>query len=186
MTTEAPDTDETVSPEAHQRVKEQNAALQTQVDKLTGTVTALGTKEIVRGHFAEKGLEPKDAEWAATFAMPSIPQETAADQLGSYLDENFARLYPAKAPPSPDVPPVDGAEVPPDAGAFVPTPDAIEPPGFAKPSPAADGQPPGVQEVTVDSDEYKQLLASGDEVGLNALVRSDRWKWRTKALDQPG
>ena len=186
MTIEAPDTDETVSPEAHKRVQDQNAALQTQVNELTGTVADLGTKEIVRGHFTSKGMTPDDVEWAATLALPTIPKDQPADQLSTYLDANFARLYPADTPPSPDVPPVDGAETPPDAGDLVPTPDAIEPPGFAKPSPAADGQPPGVTEVTVDSDEYKQLLASGDEVGLNALVRSDRWKWRTKALDQPG
>ena len=177
MATETTESDEAVSPEAHKRVQDQNAALQTKVDELTGTVEELGRKEIVRGHFAEKGLGPKDAEWAASVAIPNIPADT--EHLGTYLDENFARLYPADTPP-PDAPPVDGAETPPDVGDFVPTPDANEPPGFARPSPAGDGQPPGVQEVTVDSDEYKQLLASGDEAGLQALVRSDRFRYVTQ------
>lgn len=185
MATETIDPDEAVSAEAHTRVKDQNAALQTKVDELSKTVTDLGTKEIVRSHFATKGMAPDDAEWATTVAMPSIPETTPADQLSTYLDENFARLYPADTPP-PDAPPVDGAETPPDAGDFVPTPDANEPPGFARPSPAGDGQPPGVQEVTVDSDEYKQLLASGDEAGLQSLVRSDRFRFVTQTLDQPG
>ena len=80
---------------------------------------------------------------------------------------------------------MDGAEVPPDMG-DIPTPDALEPPGFAQPSPAGDGQPPGVKEVTVDDDEFKELLKSGDEQGLQALIKSDRFRWRTQTLDQSG
>ncbi len=177
MTTEAPETDEAViSKEAHQRVQEQNAALQAKVDELSGTVIEMGKKEIVRGHFATKGLAPKDAEWAAKFALPSIPDDTAADQLSTYLDDNFARLYPTEDTP-PDVP-VDGEETPPDMG-NIPTPDANEPPGFARPSPAGDGQPPGEKLVSVDDDEFKALVKAGDEAGLQTLIRSDRFRWRT-------
>ncbi len=177
MTTEAPETtDEVISRDAHERVKREKAALQDQVDKLSGTVIEMGKKEIVRSHFATKGLGPEDAEWAAKFSLPSIPDDTVADQLGTYLDENFARLYP-KDDSTPDVP-VDGAEKLPDTG-DIPTPDANEPPGFARPSPAGDGQPPGVKIVTVDDDEFKDLLKSGDEAGLKELVTSDRFRYRT-------
>ena len=176
MTTEAPETTDDVSREAHERVKGENAALQTKVNELTKTVTDLGVKEIVRAHFTSKGLDGDGAEWAATIALPSIPNETAADQLGSYLDDNFARLYPTENS-TPDVP-VDGEETPPDMG-DIPTPDANEPPGFARPSPAGDGQPPGEKLVTVDDDEFKELLKSGDEAGLQALIRSDRFRFRT-------
>ena len=175
MTTEAPETTD-VSREAHERVKGENAALLIKVDVLTKTVTDLGVKEIVRAHFTSKGLDGDGAEWAATIALPSIPADTAADQLGNYLDENFARLYP-KDDSTPDEP-VDGAEKPPDTG-DIPTPDANEPPGFARPSPAGDGQPPGVKIVTVDDDEFKELLASGNEAGLKELVTSDRFRYRT-------
>ncbi len=177
MTTEAPEADEAVSREAHERVKGERAALQQQVDQLTKTVTDLGTKEIVRAHFTSKGLDGDGAEWAATFALPSIPTDTAADQLSTYLDDNFARLYPTEDTP-PDVP-VDGAEVPPDMGDMIPTPDANEPPGFARPSPAGDGQPPGEKLVSVDDEEFKALVKAGDEAGLQALIRSDRFRFRT-------
>ncbi len=178
MTIEAPEIDEdaTVSQKAHERVKGERDALQDQVDTLAKTVTDLGTKEIVRAHFTAKGLDGDGAEWAATFALPSIPADTAADQLGTYLDDNFARLYPKDDSPA-DVP-VDGAETPPDVG-DIPTPDANEPPGFARPSPAGDGQPPGEKIVTVDDEEFKSLLAAGDEAGLQALIRSDRFRFRT-------
>ena len=175
MTIEAPETPD-VSREAHDRVKGENAALQAKVDELTKTVTDLGTKEIVRAHFTSKGLDGDGAEWAATVALPSIPADTAADQLGTYLDDNFARLYPTEDTPPSDVP-VDGEETPPVIG-DIPTPDAVEPPGFARPSPAGDGQPPGEKLVTVDDDEFKELLKSGDEAELQKLVRSDRFRFK--------
>ena len=80
MTTEAPETTD-VSREAHDRVKGENAALQSKVDELTKTVTDLGTKEIVRAHFTSKGLDGDGAEWAATIALPSIPADTVAGNL---------------------------------------------------------------------------------------------------------
>ena len=187
MTTDVSDTDEAaVSKEAHERVQRENATLKSKVDELSGTVIEMGKKEIVRSHFATKGLGPEDAEWAAKFSLPSIPDDTAADQLGTYLDDNFARLYPTGSPSDATDESGDGEGTPPPQG-NVPTPDAQEPPGFARPSPAGDGTPPvGDSLVAFGDPEFQELLKSGDEAGLMKLIQSDRYRWHTKPLEQPG
>ena len=187
MTTDMSDTDEAaVSKEAHERVQRENATLKSKVDELSQTVTDLGVKEIVRAHFTKKGLDGDGAEWAATIALPTIPKDTEADKLGTYLDDNFARLYPTSSTPDITDESGDGEGTSPP-GVEVPTPDAQEPPGFARPSPAGDGTPPvGSDLVAFGDPEFQELLKSGYEAGLMKLIQSDRYRWHTKPLAEPG
>lgn len=173
MTDTAP---ENVSVEAFQRVREQNATLQAQVDQLTRTVKDLGIYDKARRHFTQKGVD--DPDWAAEVALPSIPKSTEDEiaNIGSYLDDKFARLYPT-GKPAPDAVEDDDK---------VPAPDAIQPPGFARPSPAADGGPVELKKFTYGDPELMALIEADDREAIKRLDKEGRINWRTAAPVTPG
>ena len=127
QTTELP---ETVSREAHQRMTDERNELKTKVEELSNTLTDLSFVDKAREHFTEKGVD--DPKWAADIALPSMKSaDVEVSDIGTYLDDKFAKLYPKDGEPAPQ------GEGSTDDG--VPTPDAAEPPGFARPSPAICG-----------------------------------------------
>ena len=111
---------------------ERNAA-RAEAERLAAVVKDMGYSDKARDHFVEKGMDAKDAKWAADIALPTMKaSEVEVADIGTFLDEKFAKLYPTGAGS-------DG-QPPPDSD-NVPTPDASQPPDFARPSPASEGSP---------------------------------------------
>jgi len=164
---------ETVSREAHQRMTDERNSLKEQNATLANTLKDLTYVDKARKHFAEKGVD--DPDWAADIALPSMRSSaTEFDAIGTYLDEKFAKLYPTVAP--------EGEA----KGERVPTPDASEPPGFARPSPASEGAPPGSKKYTSSDPEIQALFQANDTAGLRELVDSGQLILRGSAPVTPG
>ena len=169
------DLPETVSREAHQRMTDERNDLKAQVQELSTTVTDLAFADKARKHFVEKGVS--DPDWAAEIALPSIKTSgTEIADLGTYLDDKFARLYTSETGDPPKEQVDDG----------VPTLDAAEPPGFARPSPAQEGAPPGQQKYTISSPEVKALIEANDREGLERMDKAGQIEWHTTLPVTPG
>ncbi len=168
---------ETVSREAHQRMTDERNTLKAQVEELSGTVTDLAFVDKARKHFIEKGVT--DPEWAADIALPTIKSAgTELEGIGAFLDDKFARLYPAEAkPPGEEVPAVEDG---------IPSPDAVSPPGFARPSPAAEGTPPGDKKYKYSDPEIQQLVRANDGPGLKKLDDAGQIEWPSISPIVPG
>lgn len=164
---------ETVSREAHQRMTDDRNALKDELDGLKTTVRDLGLVEKARKHFIEKKVD--DPEWAADIALPSIKAAGEIEDIGAYLDDKFARLYPTEA---------STTEESTDDG--VPTPDAVDPPGFARPSPASEGGQTGQKKYKYRDPEIQNLLESNDRAGIDKLDKAGRIDWSTAAPLTPG
>lgn len=165
---------ETVSREAHQRMTDERNELKDKVAELSTTIMDSGYTEKARKHFSEKGLD--DPDWAAEIALPSMKSaEVEFANIGTYLDAKFAQLYPTPVEP--------GAEPTSDG---IPSPDASEPPGFARPSPAAEGTPPGQKKYTTADPEIQALIQANDTAGLKQLVDSGQLVLRGNAPVSPG
>ena len=168
---------EHVSREAHQRMTDERNTLKQEVEVLGSRLTDMAITDTARKHFVEKHVP--DPEWAADIALPSIKSAgTELGDVGNYLDDKFARLYPdAAAPPQQgDVPAVT------DDG--VPTPDAAEPPGFARPSPAGDGAPPGQKRYRISDPEIQALIQANDGATIEKMDKAGEIEWYTSAEQQ--
>jgi hypothetical protein len=162
---------DTVSREAHQEMTDKRNALKAENEVLGNRLTDMAFTDTARQHFSSKGVD--DPDWAAKVALPSIKaSNTELGDIGTYLDDEFARLYP-EVPTEGDPPPVDDG---------VPTPDAVEPPGFARPSPASEGAPVDGQKKYLISDPHVQaILEANDKAAFEALDKAGQIAWRTKA-----
>lgn len=170
------DLPETVSREAHQRMTDERNELKAKVQTLETTVRDLHTYDKVRRHFVEKGVE--DADWAADVAVPSVTAKgVEGDAVASYLDEQFARLYPTGSQGTPQTQQVEQE---------VPTPDAVEPPSFARPSPAGDGAPPGQQKYRISDPEIQGLIQSGNKAEIERLDKAGQIEWYSAPPVLPG
>ncbi len=162
MSEETPD--QTVSTEAHDRVKGERDAAQTRIAELETAVLTQGRKEIARSHFVDKKVT--DPDWAATIAVPNLPVDIdSKDDIKKFLDEQFANLYPVEGEPAPAEPETVAA------------PDAVEPPGFARPSPAGDGAPPEQKTYTYDDPEIKALVEAGEKTKLEGMHKEGTLVW---------
>jgi len=168
---------ETVSRSAHQRMTDERNEARAERDTLAVTVTDLGLADKARRHFVEKGVD--DPDWAADIALPSIKSSnTEIGDVNTYLDDKFARLYPTDVPATPEgTPPADDG---------VPTPDAVEPPGFARPSPAAEGAPPGERKFKTTDPEFKALIEADNRAEIERLDKAGLIEWKTAAPLIPG
>ena len=162
---------ETVSREAHQRMTDDRNEWKAKAEGLTSTVTDLAFVDKARKHFVEKKVD--DPDWAAEIALPSIRTAgTEIGDIGDFLDDKFARLYP-------EVPTEDGT---PPADDGVPTPDAVEPPGSARPSPASEGAPvDGKKKYSFSDPHIQALLEANDKAEIERLDKAGQIAWRTKA-----
>lgn len=167
---------ETVSREAHQRMTNERNELQAKVDELSSTLKDLSFNDKAREHFSDKGVD--DPKWAADIALASMKSAgVELDGISAYLDDKFEKLYPKEGEPKPEgTLPVDG----------VPTPDAVEPPGFARPSPAAEGAPPGQKVYTIKDPEIQALIQANDRDGIAKLEKAGQFKWLSDAPVSPG
>ena len=166
---------ETVSRDAHQRMTDERNALKEKVGDLESTVLDLGLVEKARKHFIEKKVP--DPEWAADIALASIKAEGEIADIGAYLDDKFARLYPTEEE-------LKTGEGETDDG--VPTPDAVEPPGFARPSPASEGPSPGQKKYKISDPEIQALIEANDKPGLEKRDKAGQIEWSTAAPMTPG
>jgi hypothetical protein len=149
-------------------------ALKAEVGKLSTVVTDMGLTDKARKHFVEKNVP--DPEWAADIALPSIKSSgTEIGDVGTYLDDKFARLYPTGEAPTPE----GVVHAVTDDG--VPTPDAAEPPGFARPSPAGDGAPPGQKRYRIADPEIQALIAANDTSAIERMDKAGEIEWYTSA-----
>ena len=156
---------------------ERNAA-RAEAERLAAVVKDMGYSDKARDHFVEKGMDAKDAKWAADIALPTMKaSEVEVADIGTFLDEKFAKLYPTGAGS-------DG-QPPPDSD-NVPTPDASQPPDFARPSPASEGTPPGQEMLTINSPEIKALIEANDRAGIEKLDKAGRIAWRAATPVHPG
>ena len=160
MSEESPD----LSQEAFDRVKGQLEAASAKVTELGDVIKDQTYTEKARKHF--DGKQVADPDWAAEIALPSMKSAgTEVDDIGSYLDTKFSNLYPVEES-------AEDAEPEPVA-----SPDAVEPPGFARPSPAGDGTPPEQQVYTIDSPEIQALIESNDKAKLQAMEKEGTFRW---------
>ena len=87
---------------------ERNAA-RAEAERLAAVVKDMGYSDKARDHFVEKGMDAKDAKWAADIALPTMKaSEVEVADIGTFLDEKFAKLYPTGAG-SDGQPPPDSA-----------------------------------------------------------------------------
>lgn len=164
---------DTVSREAHQRAIDERNQARAENEALKATVLDMGYEDKARRHFAEKGVD--DPDWAASIALPSMKSaKVETDAIGTYLDDTFARLYPTAAPPAGDD----------DAGA--PTPDAIDPPSFARPSPGSDGKGPEKKVYTTDDPEVKSIIQANDTAKFAQMVANGEISLRGAPPVVPG
>jgi len=167
---------EQVSREAHQRMTDERNDLKAQVADLSTTIMDFGYTEKARKHFVDKGLD--DPDWAAEIALPSMKSAAVdVDNIGAYLDDKFAKLYPAVGTPG---------ETPAAEEASIPTPDATEPPGFARPSPASEGTPPGQKKYSSSDPEIQALYQANNMPEIKKLVDSGQLVLRGSPPVTPG
>jgi hypothetical protein len=165
---------ETVSREAHQRMTDERNEARAERDDLAVTIKDFGYTEKARKHFVEKGVV--DSEWAADIALPTMKSAgVEVADIGTYLDDKFARLYPTAA--------AEGAETTDDG---IPTPDASEPPGFARPSPAAEGSPPGQKKYKSSDPEIQALYQANDMPRIKELIDTGQLVLRGSPPVTPG
>ncbi len=176
-TTPIEDLPETVSRAAHQRMTDERNEARSERDALGVRVQKMAFESETRKHFSSKKLD--DPEWAASIALPAVMDaDLELEGIGAFLDDTFARLY-----PEPKQPATEGEAVVDDG---IPSPDAVEPPGFARPSPAAEGTPPGEKKYRIDSPEVKALIAANDNDGLKKLADAGQIEWVSASPLVPG
>jgi len=164
-----------VSREAHQRMTDERNQLKARVAELETTVLDFGIADKARRHFQARNVD--DPDWAAEIALPSIRSAGEVEDIGAYLDQKFARLYPSgNQTPPPSTPPTD----------TTPMPDAVAPPGFARPSPSGEGQPPGQKKYRTTDPEIRQLIAANDKAAIERLDREGLIEWHTSLPATPG
>lgn len=175
--TDATEMSGTVSREAHQRMTDERNEYKARVEQLEKTVVQQGLADKTLRHFMQKGVD--DPVWAADIATPAVVSAGEIENLGEFLDQRFARLY-----PSGEAPPVPTSENP--AQPQVPTPDAIDPPGFTRPAPNSEGAPPGQKKYTTNSPEVRALIQANDRATLAEWDKQGLIEWQTAPPVSPG
>lgn len=157
---------ETVSVEAHERVKAERDEAKARTAELEATVADLGRKELATDYFRSKGIADP-THWAGV-ALPHI-REVAPDDLGAKLETLFPNL-PAAAPP------VESETQP-------PAPKVGEDVGFGV-NPAAPSVEPGKGEMLKVTDkEFRDLVSSmGAEAATKKLIAEGRFAFSDENL----
>ncbi|KKM76881.1 hypothetical protein LCGC14_1375670 [marine sediment metagenome] len=170
------DLPETVTRVAHQRMTDERNEARAEVDVLGKRVQKMAFESEARKHFSSKKHD--DPEWAADIALPSILQaDVELEGIGAFLDDKFSRLYPKANEPGTEQPAADDG---------IPSPDAAQPPGFAKPSPAAEGSPPGEKKYKYSDPEIQALINANDGEGLKKLIDAGQYEGLSASPLVPG
>lgn len=162
------DTTQTVSVEAHNRVKQENEALKAQVAELGGTIKSYAKRDKARDFMRSQGVEDPDA-WA-DLVTPHL-SEVEPDQVGDFLAADRFKGFVEKGKAGAPAPAVSNGEGGEGAG----EPPVPEPAGFGGPSPGGEGgQPIGTQapKIKPGTPEYQQLL--GDDAALKRAYDEGR------------
>ena len=156
---------ETVSVEAHERVKTENAKLQTQIGELQTTVIDFAKVESARSWFIDQGVTDADAK--AQFVLPHL-RNVEVDGIGETLSQEQFKFLSTSVPP-PDTTSNDLPDVPQE--------EAIEPPagGFTGPNPGGTEAPPdGNAKITQSSPEYRAVVQANDWTTMQKWIDDDR------------
>ncbi len=176
-TTPTEDLPETVTRVAHQRMTDERNEARSERDALGVRVQKMAFESETRKHFSSK--EMVDPDWAASIALPAVMDANLElEGIGAFLDDKFARLY-----PEPKQPTTEGEPVVDDG---IPSPDAVEPPGFARPSPGAEGTPPGEKKYNINSPEVQALVQANDNEGFKKLADAGQIEWMSTSPLVPG
>ena len=140
-------TDTGVSLEAFNRLKAENAKMQTDLATANAAVTDLGLVDLARKHFDDRGVPSDQVDWMAHKALPDM---RGKEDWKEAVDLEWSRLYPTEG---------NGQDKP-AVAEQAPTPDAATPPAFARPDPSASGDPIGPTKVrpTVNTPEGRAFL----------------------------
>ena len=166
-------------PRALRRSDRSSERPQPPTGQLSKAVEDLGLVDLARKHYAEQGVPPDKVDWLAHKVLPDIPRdEDDPEARWAKVDEVWAPVltdFTADQPAAQTAP-----------STAPPMPDAAEPPGFARPSPASDGQPVGPNKIrpVLSTPEGRDLL----ERGVDAVKQADRdgtVAWRTEAAPTP-
>lgn len=170
-----------IRPEAFERLKQDKAELQAQVSRLEdslGTVVK-DTKFLNDAYAHFRGnKEIADPYGVALQAVKDVTLKgTEPDALGETLDgwlNDLKGIFGQSGQP----PAVEDHEQPPVA-------DTAPPPGFARPNPAADGQPPapGTQMIETHSKEFKNLMEANNMAEIERLDKAGLIAWKTSARE---
>jgi hypothetical protein len=160
------DQDESVSREAHERVKRERDAATARLADLEGVVKDMGLREKAIDYFRSQSADDP-VRWA-TVALPHL-RETALDDIPSRL----ADLFPAV--------PKAGTQVAEDAPLSPPS-------GFntRQPNPAASGQAPKTEALKVGSAEVRKILNEQGMAGVRKLDADGGIVWSEDNLEAQG
>lgn len=156
---------ETISPEAHKRVKTDNDNLKTQVKDLETQLEASRKVSGVESFLRKQGVSEEDIPSRMDLLAPHLT-EIPVDQISNALaDDRFKPLV--------AVPPVlEGKEDDEEEE----TPPVVETPpgGFGGPSPAGDSTPPEQKKFRISSPEVQDIIRRNDREALHKLYKDKR------------
>lgn len=168
MAAEQEDLRDTVSREAHERVKQENAALKQQLEEAKAALTDLQKVEAARRYFAEKGADQADVK--AEFVLPHLRDVEDLSKIPEVLgSDRFQFLLTQPAPSSSE---------PDDEGSSTET--AEQPPvdpgqgGFAGVNPGGREAPPKEGQLTIQSPEFRAAVARNDHEQLQKWYEEGR------------
>lgn len=164
-------TNESIRPEAFQRVKQENEELKAKIANMEPALRDTKFLNDAYDHFAQK--EVPDPYRVARQAVKDVTLKgVESDELGGKLDSWLSDIQSVFGQPA--APPEEPAP---------PAADTAPAPAFARPNPAADGTPPdpGSQAITTHSPEFKQLLANNDQAAIQRLDDQGLILWKTTA-----
>lgn len=158
---------ETVSREAHDRIKRERDELKAEKTQFESASQQFLLTDQAYEHFRSKGVtDPYAAAKAASrdSMFVGVDRETLPDKLDSWLDD-FKAVFGAPAPSGDD-----GTE----AGST--TPPTPPPPGAARPapSPANSGGDPKPEPMTMKHPDVQRLIREGRRDEVKEMVKDGR------------
>lgn len=144
---------ETVSIEAHERVKTENETLKSQLAKATDALADVATEKRAIAWFKGKGVA--DADEKAALILPHI-RDVEPEKLDEFLSQDRFRSLVTVASTPPE-PPKEGEPEAPEGEPGPPPPE-----GFGGPNPAGNEAPPKQGAISRKSPEYIAAVQRND------------------------
>lgn len=159
---------ESVSVEAHTRVKTERDQFKTQLEQVSSTLKGVALVDKAYEHFKGKGVsDPYGLAKAAS--RDSLLAGVEDDALTGRLDDWFTQQQAIWGATQANGGDDTEAKAPPPA-------TSATPPGAARPapSPGNDGGQVKPEPLTMQSPEVREMLKKGDRAGLRELARQGR------------
>lgn len=174
MGDQATETTDTVSREAHERIKKERDELKARNDELSRTLTNFYRRDKARAALKDKVADPDTVADLLTPHLEDIEPDKVAEHIASdVFAPKLAPFLPKQQPSPAPVPEGEGG-----AGEISASTPAIEPNGFgAGPSPGGEGQAPSPSapgKIVVGSEEYLRLVHANDKAALQKAYEEGR------------